>query len=68
MVWFPNRVMGRLSCRILVVVLLFLRDVWLAYAVVVLLWLSVDGTHTACGFASSRLLAMTDEVLEVLYS
>ena len=60
--------MSRLSLSSLVVVLLFLGDVWLAYAVMVLLWLSVDGTNAAGGFAGSGLLAMPDEVLEVLYS
>lgn len=60
--------MSRLSLSSLVVVLLFLRDVWLAYAVVVLLWLGVYGTNATGGFAGSGLLAMADEVLEVLYS
>lgn len=36
-------------------------------AVVVLLWLSVNGTDAARRFAGSGLLAMSDEVLEVLY-
>ena len=53
-------------CSLLVVVML-LGNIGLADAVVVLLWLSVDGTNAARGFTGSGLLAMSDEVLEVLY-
>ena len=51
----------------MVVVLLPVADIGFAYAVMVLLGLSVDGTDAARRFAGSSLLAMSDEVLEVLY-
>ena len=50
-----------------VVLWLLLCDIWLAVTVVVLLRLGMNRTDAAGRFSGSSLLAMPDEILEVLY-